>query len=35
MTANRGGQAMPLLDTEAMDHINEVYGGATATRRIP
>jgi dihydrofolate reductase len=26
----RGGWAIPLLDTEAMDHINEVYGGATA-----
>jgi dihydrofolate reductase len=26
----RGGWAIPLLDTEAMDHINEVYGGASA-----
>ena len=26
----RGGWAIPLLDTEAGDHINEVYGGATA-----
>ena len=26
----RGGWAIPLLDTEAMGHINEVYGGATA-----
>ena len=26
----RGGWALPLLDTEAMDHINEVYGGASA-----
>src|SRR5260370_7376761 len=26
----RGGWAMPLLDTEAGDHINEVYGGASA-----
>jgi dihydrofolate reductase len=26
----RGGWAPPLLDTEAMDHINEVYGGAAA-----
>jgi dihydrofolate reductase len=27
---DRGGWALPLLDTEAMDHINEVYGGAAA-----
>ena len=26
----RGGWAIPLLDTEAGDHINEVYGGAAA-----
>jgi dihydrofolate reductase len=26
----RGGWALPLLDTEAMDHISEVYGGAAA-----
>ncbi len=26
----RGGWALPLVDTEAGDHINEVYGGATA-----
>ena len=26
----RGGWAIPLLDTEAGDHINEVYGGASA-----
>jgi len=26
----RGGWALPLLDTEAGDHINEVYGGADA-----
>jgi len=26
----RGGWAIPLLDTEAQDHINEVYGGAAA-----
>src|SRR5215216_2937734 len=26
----RGGWALPLLDTEAGDHINEVYGGAAA-----
>ncbi len=26
----RGGWAIPLLDTEAMNHINEVYGGAAA-----
>ena len=26
----RGGWAFPLLDTEAGDHINEVYGGAAA-----
>jgi dihydrofolate reductase len=27
---DRGGWAIPLLDTEAGDHINEVYGGASA-----
>jgi dihydrofolate reductase len=27
---DRGGWAIPLLDTEAGDHINEVYGGAAA-----
>src|SRR5918992_1025291 len=27
---DRGGWAIPLLDTEAGDHINGVYGGATA-----
>ena len=27
---DRGGWAIPLVDTEAGDHINEVYGGATA-----
>jgi len=27
---DRGGWAFALLDTEAGDHINEVYGGATA-----
>jgi dihydrofolate reductase len=27
---DRGGWAPPLLDTEAGDHINEIYGGATA-----
>src|SRR5690242_21949009 len=27
---DRGGWALPLLDTEARDHINEVYGGAAA-----
>jgi hypothetical protein len=27
---DRGGWALPLVDTEAGDHINEVYGGATA-----
>lgn len=26
----RGGWALPLLDAEAQDHINEVYGGAAA-----
>src|SRR5260370_16862231 len=26
----RGGWAIPLLDTEAEDHINDVYGGASA-----
>jgi dihydrofolate reductase len=26
----RGGWALPVLDTEAGDHINEVYGGAAA-----
>ena len=26
----RGGWALPLLDAEAGDHINEVYGGAAA-----
>jgi dihydrofolate reductase len=26
----RGGWALPLLDAEAGDHINEVYGGADA-----
>jgi dihydrofolate reductase len=26
----RGGWALPLVDTEAGDHINEVYGGAAA-----
>jgi dihydrofolate reductase len=26
----RGGWALPLVDAEAGDHINEVYGGATA-----
>jgi dihydrofolate reductase len=26
----RGGWALPLVDPEAGDHINEVYGGATA-----
>jgi dihydrofolate reductase len=26
----RGGWALPLVDTEAGDHINEIYGGATA-----
>jgi dihydrofolate reductase len=26
----RGGWALPLVDTEAGDHINEVYGGADA-----
>src|SRR5213592_4686599 len=26
----RGGWAIPLLDTEAGDHIDEVYGGASA-----
>jgi dihydrofolate reductase len=26
----RGGWALPLLDTEAGDHINEIYGGAAA-----
>ncbi len=26
----RGGWALSLVDTEARDHINEVYGGATA-----
>ena len=28
----RGGWALPLLDTEAGDHINEVYGAAAAFR---
>lgn len=27
---DRGGWAIPLLDTEAGDHLNEVYGGAAA-----
>ena len=27
---DRGGWAIPLLDTEAGDHINEFYGGAAA-----
>jgi dihydrofolate reductase len=27
---DRGGWVIPLVDTEAGDHINEVYGGATA-----
>lgn len=27
---NRGGWALPLVDTETGDHINEVYGGAAA-----
>ena len=27
---DRGGWAIPLLDAEAGDHINEVYGGASA-----
>src|SRR5205823_7533142 len=27
---DRGGWAIPLVDTEAGDHINQVYGGATA-----
>jgi dihydrofolate reductase len=27
---DRGGWALPLVDTEAGDHINEVYGGAAA-----
>jgi len=27
---DRGGCVIPLVDTEAGDHINEVYGGATA-----
>jgi dihydrofolate reductase len=27
---DRGGWALPLVDTEAGDHINQVYGGATA-----
>jgi dihydrofolate reductase len=26
----RGGWALPLVDTEAGDHINEIYGGAAA-----
>ena len=26
----RGGWVIPLVDTEAGDHINEIYGGATA-----
>lgn len=26
----RGGWVLPLVDTEAGDHINEIYGGATA-----
>src|SRR5262249_47528322 len=27
---DRGGWVIPLVDTETGDHINEVYGGATA-----
>src|SRR5829696_6284836 len=27
---DRGGWAIPLLDTEAGDYLNEVYGGAAA-----
>lgn len=27
---DRGGWVIPLVDTEAGDHINEIYGGATA-----
>lgn len=27
---DRGGWALPLVDTEAGDHLNEVYGGAAA-----
>ena len=27
---DRGGWALPLVDAEAGDHINEIYGGATA-----
>src|SRR5687768_18513046 len=27
---DRGGWAIPLVDTEAGDHINEIYGGAAA-----
>ena len=27
---DRGGWAIPLVDTEAGDHLNEVYGGAAA-----